>query len=133
LIHSLDRLDLAKEIQKRADKMGIVVPCLVQVNVSGEESKSGLAPEEVPAFLQAVREMSAIQVRGYMTMAPLGADEETTRSVFRKLRGLRDEMLAKNIAPETATELSMGMSGDFEVAVEEGATLIRVGSILVKP
>jgi len=133
LIHSLDRLELAKEIHKRASKAGLVVPCLVQVNVSGEESKSGLSPEEVPDFLRAVRELSAIEVQGYMTMAPIAESAEATRPVFRKLRELRDEMIEREIAPPTARELSMGMSGDFEIAVEEGATLVRIGSILVKP
>lgn len=133
LIHSLDRLDLAKEIQKRASKLGIIVPCLVQVNISGEESKSGFSPEEVPDALGQLREMSAVEVRGYMTMAPIAEDPESTRPVFRKLRELRDELLQQGIAPSSATELSMGMSGDFELAVEEGATLVRIGSILVKP
>ena len=133
LIHSLDRLSLAQAIQKRAKQIGQVVPCLLQVNVSGEESKSGLSPDEVPSFLKTVREMDGIELRGYMTMAPNVDDPEQTRSVFRGLRELRDEMLASGIAPVTATELSMGMSGDFEVAVEEGATFVRIGSILVNP
>ena len=133
LIHSLDRLSLAQAIQKRAEQIGQVVPCLVQVNVSGEESKSGLAPDEVPDFLKTVREMDGIELRGYMTMAPNVDDPEQTRAVFRGLRELRDELLASGAAPATAVELSMGMSGDFEVAVEEGATYVRIGSILVKP
>ena len=133
LIHSLDRLSLAQAIQKRAEQIGQVVPCLVQVNVSGEESKSGLAPDEVPDFLKTVREMDGIELRGYMTMAPNVDDPEQTRAVFRGLRELRNELLASGAAPATAVELSMGMSGDFEVAVEEGATYVRIGSILVKP
>ncbi|HEU4965535.1 MAG TPA: YggS family pyridoxal phosphate-dependent enzyme [Bacilli bacterium] len=133
LLHSLDRLSLAKEIQKRALQQGITVPCLVQVNVSGEASKSGLAPDEVASFLKQVREMPQVNVRGYMTMAPLTDDPAATRDVFRGLRELRDKLLADGSAPETAVELSMGMSGDFEVAVEEGATLVRIGSLLVKP
>ena len=133
LIHSLDRLSLAQALQKRAEQIGQVVPCLVQVNVSGEESKSGLAPEEVPDFLKMVREMGGLELRGYMTMAPVADDPEETRRVFRGLRELRDEMLANGMAPAAAVELSMGMSGDFEVAVEEGATLVRIGSVLVKP
>jgi PLP dependent protein len=133
LIHSVDRLSLAKEIDKRARQNGIVVPCLMQVNVSGEESKSGWAPAEVPDALREMRELSGLELRGYMTMAPATSQPEETRPVFRTLRELRDEWLAKDIAPETAIELSMGMSGDFEVAVEEGATLVRLGTILVKP
>jgi pyridoxal phosphate enzyme (YggS family) len=133
LLHSLDRLSLAEEIQKRAARRGLVVPCLVQVNVSGEESKGGFSPDEVPDFLRRLSEMPAIEVRGYMTMAPIAESAEETRPVFRRLRELRDEWLASGLAPVTASELSMGMSGDFEVAVEEGATLVRIGSILVKP
>jgi len=133
LIHSLDRLSLAEGIQKRADALGERVSCLVQVNVSGEASKGGFAPDEVPAFLARLREMPAIEVRGYMTMAPIVETPEEARPVFRRLRELRDEWLRAGIAPETAVELSMGMSADYEVAVEEGATLVRLGSILVKP
>lgn len=133
LIHSLDRLSLAKELEKRASQLGLAVPCLVQVNVSGEESKSGLAPDETVDFLQKVREMPHVDVRGFMTMAPIADDPEAARPVFRGLRELRDKLLADGAAPETAVELSMGMSGDFEIAIEEGATLVRIGSLLVKP
>jgi pyridoxal phosphate enzyme (YggS family) len=133
LIHSLDRMSLAKEIDKRARRLGLTVPCLVQVNVSGEESKSGFAPEEVADFLRALREMPTIEVRGFMTMAPASDDPETARPVFRGLREWRDRWIEDGVAPATATDLSMGMSGDFEVAVEEGATIVRIGSILVKP
>lgn len=132
MIHSLDRLALAQEISKRATQRGIVVPCLVQVNVSGEESKSGFAPEEVTDFLKQAREFAGLEICGYMTMAPVAQDPEETRGVFRRLRELRDEWLEGQFAPATAVHLSMGMSGDFEVAVEEGATFVRVGSILVK-
>lgn len=133
LIHSLDRLSLAKEIDKRARALGITVPCLVQVNVSGEESKGGFAPEEVAEFLGHLAEMPGIEVQGFMTMAPAGVDPEAARPVFRGLREWRDRWLAEGTAPATATRLSMGMSGDFEIAVEEGAAFVRIGSILVKP
>ncbi|PWK04951.1 YggS family pyridoxal phosphate-dependent enzyme [Tumebacillus permanentifrigoris] len=131
MIHSLDRLSLAEEIHKRAAAFGRSIPCLVQVNISGEESKSGLAPAELPAFLQQVRELDGVEVRGFMTMAPAGADPEEARPVFRGLRELRDQLLAQGLVPAQARELSMGMSGDYEIAVEEGATLVRLGSILV--
>ncbi|MBL0389467.1 YggS family pyridoxal phosphate-dependent enzyme [Tumebacillus sp. ITR2] len=131
-IHSVDRLSLAEEIQKRAAAIGRPIPCLVQVNVSGEESKSGFAPGEVPAFLQAAREMDFVEIRGFMTMAPVSQDPEEARPVFRGLRELRDEMIARGLLPQTSRELSMGMSGDYVVAVEEGATMVRLGSVLVK-
>lgn len=130
-IHSLDRLPLAEEIQKRAAALGIVVPCFVQVNVSGEESKHGLQPEELPDFAKAIRTLDRVRPVGLMTMAPLESEPEETRPVFRGLRQLRDELNAREAFGEPLTELSMGMSGDFEVAVEEGATWVRLGSVLV--
>ncbi|KEO80931.1 YggS family pyridoxal phosphate-dependent enzyme [Tumebacillus flagellatus] len=131
-IHSVDRSSLALEIQKRAASIGRPVPCLVQVNVSGEESKSGFAPEEVPSFLQEAQGLDFVDIRGFMTMAPASTNPEDARPVFRGLRELRDNMIAQGWLPASARELSMGMSGDYSVAVEEGATLVRLGSVLVK-
>ncbi|ASS75841.1 YggS family pyridoxal phosphate-dependent enzyme [Tumebacillus algifaecis] len=133
LIHSVDRLSLAKEINKRAEVQGITVPCLVQVNVSGEDSKGGFAPEELIGFLTEAQAMKGLDLRGLMTMAPATDDAETVRPVFRGLRELRDNLLARGYLPAGSNELSMGMSGDFEVAIEEGATFVRIGSVLVKP
>jgi PLP dependent protein len=134
MIHSLDRWSLAKEIDQRAKKLGIFpVPCLVQVNISGEETKGGLAPEEVRPFLQSLAEFSSIQVQGLMTMAPRVEDPEETRPVFRQLKELRDSLRTLDLPNVEMRELSMGMSEDFEVAIEEGATMVRLGSILVKP
>lgn len=130
-IHSLDRLPLAEEIQKRADALGIVVPCFIQVNISGEASKHGMQPEELPAFAAALRPLNRIRPIGLMTMAPLESEAEETRPVFRGLRQLRDKLNASEAFAEPLTELSMGMSGDFEVAIEEGATWVRLGSVLV--
>lgn len=130
-IHSLDRLPLAEEIQKRAAALDIVVPCFLQVNVSGEASKHGMRPEELDDLAAALRGLDRIRPVGLMTMAPLASEAEETRPVFRRLRQLRDEMNAKGAFPAPLTELSMGMSGDFEVAIEEGATWVRLGSILV--
>jgi pyridoxal phosphate enzyme (YggS family) len=128
-IHSLDRLSLAKEIEKRASKEGLIVPCLIQLNVSGEESKHGMDPERLPEFLLEVREMQHIELKGFMTMAPFEDDPEAIRPVFRKLRQIRNDVNEKyNL---NLVHLSMGMSNDFEVAIEEGATMIRLGSILV--
>ncbi|WP_336772684.1 YggS family pyridoxal phosphate-dependent enzyme [Paenibacillus sp. MMO-58] len=130
-IHSLDRLSLAQAIDKRASQLGLTVPCFVQVNVSGEQSKHGLDPEQLPAFLEELKELSSLRIIGLMTMAPYETEAEETRPIFRSLRKLRDEMNERAILPESMTELSMGMSGDFEVAIEEGATWIRLGTILV--
>ncbi|MEK4359111.1 YggS family pyridoxal phosphate-dependent enzyme [Paenibacillus sp. FSL M7-1455] len=130
-IHSLDRLSLAKELEKQAAARGLTVKTFLQVNVSGEDSKYGLAPGEVASFLQDIQSFSHIKVIGLMTMAPFEDDAEATRFVFRGLRELRDELNRKGITREPLTELSMGMSNDFEVAIEEGATWIRLGSILV--
>jgi pyridoxal phosphate enzyme (YggS family) len=130
-VHSLDRLPLAKEIEKKAAALGIVQNCFIQVNVSGEESKYGLPPEELPSFAAQLRAMPHIRVVGLMTMAPLAAEAEATRPVFRGLRELRDELNRSGELGYEAPHLSMGMSGDFEVAIEEGATWIRLGTVLV--
>lgn len=131
-IHSLDRLSLTEEIQRRAEPFGKKIKCFIQVNVSGEESKSGIAPEELFHFVGELRSFSLIEVVGLMTMAPLTEDKEEIRSVFRSLRELRDQLNERQIYPFPIQELSMGMSNDYEIAVEEGATFVRLGSILLK-
>lgn len=130
-IHSLDRLPLAEEIQKRAAALDIVVPCFIQVNVSGESSKHGVAPDQLEPLAAALRGMDRIRPVGLMTMAPASSDPEQARPVFRGLRQLRDEMNERGVFREPIRELSMGMSGDFEIAVEEGATWVRLGSVLI--
>lgn len=130
-IHSLDRLSLAEAIHKRATQLGLIVPCFIQVNVSGEESKHGLQPEDLPAFLDKLADYPGVKPIGLMTMAPYEAEPEETRPVFRALRELRDEVRASSSHAEHLIHLSMGMSNDFEVAVEEGATWIRLGTTLV--
>lgn len=130
-IHSLDRISLAKELDKRAAAIGEQVQCFLQVNVSGEETKHGLSPEELIPFARKMNDFPHIKVIGLMTMAPHEDDPEKTRPVFRRLRELKDELNEANVFNEPVTELSMGMSNDFEVAVEEGATWVRLGSILV--
>ncbi|WP_071459370.1 YggS family pyridoxal phosphate-dependent enzyme [Bacillus massilinigeriensis] len=127
-IHSLDRLSLAKEIDKRAGK---VIPCLVQVNVSGEESKHGMNPEDVKNFIKDLEHFPNILVDGLMTMAPNSEDENLLRSCFKKLKELRDEISSLNLPYAPCRELSMGMSNDYRIAVEEGATMVRIGSALV--
>ncbi|CAM3533389.1 YggS family pyridoxal phosphate-dependent enzyme [Paenibacillus lupini] len=130
-IHSIDRLSLAQAIDKRASQLGITVPCFVQVNVSGEDSKHGIEPEQLPVLLTELKELSSLRIIGLMTMAPYETEAEETRPVFRALRELRDEMNKRELLSEPMKELSMGMSGDFAVAIEEGATWIRLGTILV--
>ncbi|MGG1660986.1 YggS family pyridoxal phosphate-dependent enzyme [Brevibacillus sp. NRS-1366] len=130
-IHSLDRLSLMKEIEKKATDLNVVVNCFIQVNVSGEESKQGLSPEALFTFAQEVSQMKQIRVVGLMTMAPYELNAEATRPVFRELKRLRDELNARDIFSYPVKHLSMGMSNDFEVAIEEGATWLRLGSVLV--
>jgi pyridoxal phosphate enzyme (YggS family) len=129
-IHSLDRLSLAKEIHKRTGESS-KVKCFVQVNVSGESSKSGLTPGETLPFIQKLADYPSIEVVGLMTMAPLTDNKEVLRETFKSLRELKDTITAKKFAHAPCKELSMGMSNDFEIAVEEGATFVRVGSSLV--
>lgn len=129
-LHSLDRLALAKEVDKRlAD--GEVMKCFVQVNVSGEETKAGLSPTDVIPFVRDLAEYKGIQVVGLMTMAPFYEDPEQTRPVFQRLRAMRDRVQSLELAHAPCSELSMGMSNDYRVAIEEGATFIRIGSALV--
>ncbi|WP_096225556.1 YggS family pyridoxal phosphate-dependent enzyme [Geobacillus sp. FJAT-46040] len=127
-IHSLDRLSLAKEIEKRAVRP---VKCFVQVNVSGEVTKHGLAPEETIPFIEQLRAFSRIEVVGLMTMAPHTDDEAVLRACFRQLRMLKEHVQALGMAHAPCTELSMGMSNDYTIAIEEGATFVRIGSALV--
>lgn len=126
--HALDRDSLAKEIEKRAEKE---IKCFVQVNVSGEDSKHGLTLEEAIDFIKSLEQYSKIKVVGLMTMAPFVEDEEILRNCFRRLRQLRDEVKGLNLPYAPCEFLSMGMSNDYKIAIEEGATHIRVGTALV--
>lgn len=128
LIHSVDSEKLVRVLDREARDAGRTVRVLLEVNVSGESSKFGLRPEAVPAVLAAANASSNLVVAGMMTMAPYAPDPEKARPVFQALRELRDRMAAESGTP--FEELSMGMSGDFEVAIEEGATLIRIGTLL---
>lgn len=129
LIHSVDRMKLVNRLQRDASAAGTVVDVLLEVNVSGESSKHGFSPDEVMKIASELGAMEALRVRGLMTMAPFVDDAEETRPVFRRLRELRDQVMATHAGIEWP-ELSMGMTNDFEVAVEEGATLVRVGSAI---
>jgi pyridoxal phosphate enzyme (YggS family) len=129
LIHSVDRLKLANRLNRDAAAAGKVIDLLLEVNVSGEESKHGFSPEEVLSAVPELIALPAIRVRGLMTMAPFAVEAEATRPVFRQLRELR-ERVAAAFPGVVWPELSMGMTNDFEIAVEEGATLVRVGSAI---
>ncbi|ADU30837.1 YggS family pyridoxal phosphate-dependent enzyme [Evansella cellulosilytica] len=129
-IHSLDRLSLAKEIDKRTPE-GETMKCFVQVNVSGEETKSGIKPEETISFIHDLSKYKAIEVVGLMTMAPIVENAEEVRPYFRQLRELKEKIEKLKLSHAPCHELSMGMSNDFAIAVEEGATFIRIGTALV--
>jgi len=129
LLHSLDSLKLAKTLEDLAARSGTIWKVLVQVNVSGEPTKHGIAPSELDYFLEELRKFKGLEVCGLMTIAPYSPNPETVRPVFRKLRQLRDECTRKNPWFDMK-HLSMGMSADFEVAVEEGATIVRIGSAI---
>lgn len=127
LIHSLDRPSLAAELAKRAQALGRTQPCLVQVNVAAEATKAGLAPDDVIPFVRRVATLPGVSIQGLMTIAPLVADPEQVRPVFRRLRELADEIRALRLPAVDMRHLSMGMTNDYLVAVEEGATLVRLG------
>lgn len=129
LLHSLDSLRLARKLSEEAVEAGLGVRALVQVNVSGEETKGGFEPGEVDAAVREICGLPGMQVEGLMTMAPFTDDAATLRRTFARARELR-EHLASEIAEFRPMHLSMGMSNDYEVAVEEGATLVRLGTVL---
>jgi len=132
MIHSVSSLALAEEIGRRAQAAGSRAACLLEVNVSGEASKGGVTPAEAPALASAAAAAAGIDLVGLMTMAPLAEDPETVRPVFAGLRELRDRINREAPLPRPLTELSMGMTQDYEVAVEEGATIVRVGTALFR-
>jgi len=126
LIHGVDNLELAQQINRIAGEMGLTANILLEINVSGESSKFGFSPTDLRQNLEGLLCLPNIGINGLMTMAPYSEDPETARPVFSKLRILRDELAAKT--GQALRELSMGMSGDFEVGIEEGATIVRIGS-----
>ncbi len=132
LIHSVDSLHLLESIQARSGIRDGHQRVLLEVNVSGEETKSGLTPSEVPEVLEASRGMRNVEVQGFMTMAPRGT-ADVARETFRSLRELRDSLASHIDGKMTLDELSMGMSEDFQIAVEEGATIVRVGRGIFDP
>jgi pyridoxal phosphate enzyme (YggS family) len=130
LIHSVDSLRLLAALEEEAARLGRTVPALLEVNASGEASKHGFAPAEVPGLAAHLIGLRHLLVRGLMTMAAPLDDPQQCRPTFAALRGLRDRLRGELGPPHALEHLSMGMSNDFEVAVEEGATLVRLGSVL---
>lgn len=130
LIHSVDGLRLLERISLVAEELSLRPRVLLEVNVSGEASKDGISIDELRSQWDVIQTVPNVEITGLMTMAPLADDPETARPVFCELRQLRDELAAQAAENVKLTELSMGMSGDFAVAIEEGATLIRIGSRL---
>lgn len=129
MIHSIDRLSLCEEIQKRAEKINKTINCLIQVNISEEESKQGISKDEAIDFIKTIsKKYKNIKVKGLMTMAPYTEDESIIRDTFKGLKDLSEEISRENIENVYMDELSMGMSNDFKIAVEEGSTLVRVGT-----
>ena len=133
MVQSVDRLSLAEELNQEANKRGKVLPVLIQVNISGEESKSGIDPQETLQLLERIAALQHLAVQGLMTMPPWFEDPEDARPYFSAMRKLREKLSREKIPGVALQELSMGMSGDFEVAIEEGATLVRIGTAIFGP
>lgn len=130
LIHSVDDLSLAREIDRRAEKAGTVAEVLVEVNTTAEGSKFGVSPELTPAFVGSLNVFESLRVVGLMTIGPFLPDPEGSRPMFRTLRMLRDRIAETGQRNAPVRHLSMGMTGDFEVAIDEGATIIRIGTAI---
>ena len=128
MIHSVDRLSLAVEIDRQWGRQGRICDILIQVNISGESSKSGTSEDEALQLVRAVAHLPHVRIRGLMTMPPFFDDPEAARPFFAALRRLAQKVDSAGIAGVSMAELSMGMSGDFEAAIQEGATLVRVGT-----
>jgi PLP dependent protein len=130
MLHSLDRLALAQEVERRAGEKGLVVPALAQVNVSSEPQKAGLAPDELLPFLQRMKDFPNVRVVGLMAMMPYTGDTAELERLFREMRALFDRMRAEAVDGVEMRELSMGMSNDYQIAARCGATMVRVGTAL---
>jgi len=130
LIHSVDNLELAAEIDRQAAKIGKVQDILIEVNIAGEASKAGMAVREAPALVREAARLKNISIRGLMTMPPYSENPDDSRPFFAVLRELAETLGKEKIPSVSMQVLSMGMSGDFEVAIEEGATLVRVGTAI---
>ncbi len=130
LIHSVSSMRLAEEINKESLKKGVVSDILMEVNIAEEETKSGISEEEAEALLRQISTLPALRVKGLMAIAPPVEDPEENRGYFRQMREMKEKFQALGLPHVDLTELSMGMTGDFEVAIEEGATMVRVGTAI---
>ena len=130
LIHSVDSLKLARELDKQAKKVDKIQQILVQVNISAEDTKSGTSADETPGLISEISKLENLSIRGLMTMPRYFYQPEKVKPFFAALRELRDQIKAQSLPNVSLEELSMGMTGDFEVAIEEGATLVRIGTAI---
>jgi pyridoxal phosphate enzyme (YggS family) len=133
LLHAVDRLELAEEIHRRGQRLGRRMPVLLEVNIGGEASKSGFLPQALLDEVEKLARLTHMPVKGLMTVPPPTATPEEARPFYQELRDLRDRLVRKGIEGLDFAELSMGMTADFEVAIEEGATLVRVGTAIFGP
>ncbi|MEA4882912.1 MAG: YggS family pyridoxal phosphate-dependent enzyme [Clostridia bacterium] len=133
IVHSLDSEELADELNRKCEAMGRTLDVLLQVNISGEATKSGIRPEDARAFAIGMPKYEHLRMRGIMTIAPYSADPELARPVFREARRLVQDLSGLRLSNVSLDHISMGMSGDYAVAVEEGATIVRVGSAIFGP
>ena len=129
-VHTLDRESLARELDRQAQKRGKRIPSLLEVNIGHEETKNGVSPENLVTLFKSVSSLGGLDIRGLMILPPYYDDPQLVRPYFRGLRELLNQLKQEAAFPERLTELSMGMSNDFEVAIEEGATLVRIGTAL---
>ncbi len=130
LIHSVSSLRLAEEIRKESEKKGLVTPVLIEVNIADESTKSGISSEEAIQLVRQVAELPGLSIRGLMAIAPPVEDPEENRGYFRQMRELKETIAGLHLPGVSMEELSMGMTGDFEVAIEGGATMVRVGTAI---
>ncbi len=132
-IHSIDSLRLAERLDKVAACRGERLPVLAEVNLGGEETKAGVTATDVVPLIEAVSRLETLEVRGLMVIPPFSEDPESARPYFRRLRELADQIAVRNLPNVALSELSMGMSHDFEVAIEEGTTMVRIGTAIFGP
>ena len=132
MLHSLDRIELAREVDRRARQHGRVIPALVQVNIAGEEQKGGMPAREVEGFLRQMHNYPNIHVEGLMAIMPLTASAEELERLFGEMRKLFEQMRGLNIEGVEMRELSMGMSNDYQIAARNGATMVRIGTALYR-
>ena len=132
MLHSLDRMELAQEVDRRAGERERVLPALVQVNIAGEEQKGGMRPDEVEDFLRKMKSFQHLRIEGLMSIMPLGASEEELTALFQGMRRLFEQMREEAIEGIHMNELSMGMSNDYHIAAREGATMVRIGTALYR-